>query len=144
VETELTKGEIIESVLKEMRAASSHERRRPSVEDEEEQDVTDHLEKLLRDAEPGVDIRTCADFIHLSVECCTTCHFFIFPYDMCSVVKLKSGKFAWVCCAIGRAIKSASGGEISVKSKPPEQPTKSSGYKPFADFFGGKVAQDGK
>ena len=134
----MTKGEIIENVLKEMRAASSHERRRPREEDEEEQDVINHLEKLLRDAEPGSDILTCADFIDRNVECCATCHNFMFPYDMCSVVTLKSGGYAWVCCVIGSAIKRAAGREISVTSTPPEQPAKSMGYKPFAEFFGGK------
>jgi hypothetical protein len=134
----MTKGEIIENVLKEMRATSSHVRRRLSEEDEEEQNVINHLEKLLRDAEPGADILTCADFIDRNVECCGTCHNFIFPYDMCSVVKLGSGEYAWICCAIGRAVKNGAGGKIPVKRPPHDQPAKSMGYKPFAEFFGGK------
>ena len=136
----MTKGEIIENVLKEMRAASSHERRRPREEDEEEQDVINHLEKLLRDAEPGADILTCGDFIDLHVECCDTCHNFIFPYDMCSVVKLMSGEYAWLCCAL----KSVARGKISEKSSPIEQTVKHAGYKPFDDFFGGSKANNGK
>lgn len=135
----MTKGEIIESVLKEMRAASTHKKRRPSEEDEEEQNVVTHLEKLLQDAPIETDIRVCADFTHLNVECCTNCHYFMFPYDMAPVIKLKSGEYAWICCAIQGAIKRSPGGEIPVKSPAPEQPATSTGYKPFADFFGGKV-----
>ena len=138
----MTKGGIIENVLKEMRAARSRKTRRPAEEDKEEQDVIEHLEKLLRDAEPDTDILTCTDFIELNVECCTQCHWFMFPYDMCSVTKLKNGEYAWVCCAIGSVIKRASGEEILLKGPPPEQPAKSMGYKPFADFFGGKVEDD--
>ena len=135
----MTKGEIIESVLKEMRAASTHKKRRPSEEDEEEQDVIIHLENLLRGAQPDTDIRTCTDFSHLGVECCTTCHYFMFPYDMPLMNRLKSGEYAWVCCAISCAIKRASGGVFPLNDPSPEQPAKFMGYKPFADFFRGKV-----
>lgn len=136
----MTKGGIIENVLKEMRAARSRKIRRPADEDKEEQDVIEHLEKLLRNAEPDTDILTCADFIELNAECCTTCHAFMFPYDMCSVTKLKNGEYAWICCAV----KLASGGEIVVKSNPAVAPPKPAGYKPFADFFVGKRGDDGK
>jgi hypothetical protein len=140
----MTKGGIIEDVLREMRGARPRKRRRPAEEDKEEQDVIMHLEKLLRDAQPETEILTCADFIELNVECCTQCHWFMFPYDMCSVVKLKSGEYAWLCCVLGSAVKSASGAEISAKSKQLEKPAKSSGYKPFADFFGGSKVKDGE
>ena len=135
----MTKGEIIERILQEMRKSASVTRQRPSEEDEEEQDVINHLEKLLQDAQPDTDIRTCTDFTHLNVECCTNCHYFMFPYDMAPVIRLKSGEYAWICCAIQGAIKSTPGGEISVKGPSPEQSAKSASYKPFADFFGGKV-----
>ena len=71
----MTKGEIIESVLKEMRSGATLRGRRPSEEDEDERNVITHLENLLQDAQPDTDIRTCNDFIHLNVECCTTCHY---------------------------------------------------------------------
>ena len=134
----MTKGEIIEGVLKELRSDKTVRRKRPTEEDKEEQDVIEHLEELLRDAEPDAEILTCAGFIELNVECCPTCHYFMFPYDMCSVTKLKNGEYAWICCAVKSAVKRGSGGEILVKSKPSEAPAKSAGYKPFADFFGGK------
>lgn len=140
----MIKGQIIEGVLNEMRSAPNRRRKRPSEEDAEEQEVIDHLEELLRDADPDTDILTCADFIDLNVECCTNCHFFMFPYDMAAVTKLKSGKYAWICCAIKRAVKKSAGREISVKSGPPEQNLKPEGYKPFADFFGGNGANNGK
>jgi hypothetical protein len=134
----MTKGEIIESVLKDLRSDASVKRRRPREVDEEEQDVITHLEWLLRYAQPDSDIRTCTDFVHLNVECCTTCYYFMFPYDMPLITKLKNGEYAWICCAMSSAIKSATGGEAPRKSPPPEPPAKSVGYKPFADFFGGK------
>jgi hypothetical protein len=62
----------------------------------------------------------------------------MFPYDMCSVTKLKNGEYAWICCAMQAALKRSGGGQIPVKRPPPEQPAKFAGYKPFADFFGGK------
>ena len=37
---------------------------------------------------------------------------FMFPYDMPLITRLKSGEYAWVCCAISFAIKSASGGVL--------------------------------
>lgn len=138
----MTKGEIIEGVLKEMRSASTRQRKRPNEEDTEEQDVIDHLEKLLRDAKPDEDILICADFVDLEVECCPTCHYFLFPFfDMSPAVRLKSGRSAWVCCAVGSAVKLV-GGEVTVKRMSPEQPAKSAEYRPFAEFFGGKV-EDG-
>ena len=135
----MTKGEIIESILKELRSDAPAKRRRPSEEDEDERNVITHLESLLQDAQPDTDIRTCTDFTHLNVECCTNCHYFMFPYDMSPVIRLKSGEYAWICCAIQGAIKRAPGGVIPVKGPSPEPPAKSMGYKPFADFFGGKV-----
>ncbi len=100
--------------------------------------MTEHLEVLLRDADPETDILSCADFIELNVECCTQCHWFMFPYDMCSVTKLKNGEYAWICCAVKSAIMRTHGDEIPVK-RTAEAPAKSTGYKPFADFFGGRV-----
>ena len=58
---------------------------------------------------------------------------------MCSVVKLRSGGYAWVWCAIGSAVKSAGDGKTLAKSPPPEQPPKTAGYKPFADLPCGKM-----
>jgi hypothetical protein len=134
----MTKGEIIEGILKELRSNTPAKRKRPSEDDEEEQNVITYLEKALRDAQPDTDIRTCTDFIHLNVECCTTCHFFMFPYDMPLMVKLKSGEYAWIRCAVSSVIKNAAGDDTPVKSPLAEQPAKSTGYKPFAEFFGKK------
>lgn len=130
----MTMGGIIESILKQMRESASLKRQRPREEDEEEQNLVTHLEDLLRDAQPDTEIWTCADLSDLNVECCTTCHYFMFPFDMPRMIKLKSGECAWVCCAIHSAIMRTHGGEIPVK-RPSEPPTKSMGYKPFAEFF---------
>jgi hypothetical protein len=68
----------------------------------------------------------------------------MFPYDMAQIVKLKSGEYAWICCAIQSAIKSGGGGKVPVKRPPPELPAKAVGYKPFAEFFGGSKVNHGK
>jgi hypothetical protein len=77
----MTKGEIIESVLKELRSGRTVKRKRPSEDDEEEEAVVTHLEKLMQDAPPETNILTCADLSDLNVECCTQCHYFMFFYD---------------------------------------------------------------
>lgn len=105
----MTKGEIIESVLKELRSGTTVKRKRTSEEDDE-QDVITHLEAVLPEAQSGDDILTCADFVHLSVECCDTCHHYSFPYDMSPMVKLQTGRYAWICCGVKRA----TGGQIAV------------------------------
>jgi hypothetical protein len=132
----MTKGEIIESVLKELRSGRTVKRKRPSEDDEEEEAVVTHLEKLMQDAPPETNILTCADLSDLNVECCTQCHYFMFFYDMCSVVKLKSGEYAWLCCALKRVER----GKISEKALPPEQSAKSAGYRPFADTASKQVS----
>ena len=98
-----------------------------------------HLEAVFHEAQPGDDILTCPDFVHLTVECRETCHHYSFPYDMSPMVKLKTGEYAWICCGVKRAAV----GQIPVETTPPEQPAKSTGYKPFADFFGGNEVDDG-
>jgi hypothetical protein len=139
----MTKGQIIESVLEEMRATYSHKIRRPNEEDEEEQEVIAQLGKLLRDAAPDEDILTCADFTDLNLECCTTCHYFMYPFDFSQGVRLKNGEYAWVCCAIGSAVNRA-GRLALVKRVPAEERVNPAGYKPFADLFGGSKANNAK
>jgi hypothetical protein len=112
----MTKGEIIASVLKELRSATTVKRKQPNEDDEEEQDVITHLEAVLQEAQPGEDILTCADFAHLSIECCDTCVHYSFPYDMSPMVKLETGEYAWICCGVNRA----ASGQIPVKRPAPE------------------------
>jgi hypothetical protein len=130
----MLKSEIIASVLKELRSNTRVERMRSSEDDEREQDVIAHLKAVLSEAPADADIRTCTDFIHLSAECCDTCHTYSFPFDMSPMVKLKCGEYAWICCAIGRAADA----EILVRSPLPKQPAKHAEYKPFAELFGRK------
>jgi hypothetical protein len=48
---------------------------------------------------PDGDIRTCADFKHLGVECCDTCHGFM-PETEMYLIDLLEGDKAWICCAV--------------------------------------------
>lgn len=136
----MTKGEIIASVLKELKSLATEEGMRSSEYVEDERDVIKHLQAVMREAQLGADIRTCADFLDLKVECCDTCHRFGFPREMSPMVELKSGGYAWICCAIELAL----GREISVKLRRRDRRVGSAGYKPFAEFFGGKQIDDGK
>lgn len=130
----MIKNDIITSVLKNLRDSLTDEGLRSSTYADDQNDVAAHLEGILQDAGPGADIRTCADFIHLNVECCDTCHSFGFPYDMSPMVELKAGGHAWICCAIERAL----GEDIAAKNLQPQMRIKPAGYKPFADFFGAR------
>jgi hypothetical protein len=49
-----------------------------------------------------MDIPSCADFAHLGVECCPGCHG-EYP-DEIELIDIESGKRAWICCALDRAL----------------------------------------
>ena len=63
---------------------------------------------------------------------------------MAAVTKLKSGEYAWICCAIKSAVMKSPSRKFAVKSGSREQAATPEGYKPFADFFGGNKVNDGK
>lgn len=48
-------------------------------------------------------VHTCADFGHLNIECCETCHTFCAHYEL-DLISLESGGQAWICCALDRAL----------------------------------------
>jgi len=50
------------------------------------------------------EFKTCEDFRHLNVECCDSCHGTYEMYEM-EAVPLDDGGYAWVCCALDRAIR---------------------------------------
>ena len=93
----MTKGEIIESVLKEVEGRL--------LEDDEsyEEAAVRHLEATLGGEDPSTNIRTCDDFGHLNVECCDICHIFSLPFEM-ELKNLEGGGNAWICCALGRVL----------------------------------------
>jgi hypothetical protein len=65
----------------------------------EEQDEEAFIISVLQDRLPtdaDIDIRTCEDFQHLKVECCTTCHNSYPHYEM-KLIMLTDGSPAWVC-----------------------------------------------
>jgi len=59
--------------------------------------------KLERRLPAVQTFKTCEDFRHLDVECCDSCHSFAI-YEM-EAVPLPEGGYAWVCCALDRAIR---------------------------------------
>lgn len=98
---EVTKNEIIEKTLKEI-GPRLKEHEVPYSEAptcEEEEIVIAELQKRL----PDTDIKTCADFRHLNVTCCDTCHTFYPHYEM-SLIDLPDGAKAWVCDPVKWAI----------------------------------------
>jgi hypothetical protein len=136
----MTKSGIISSVLKNLRDSSTDEKVRSSAYADDQNDVVSRRETIFQEAEPGANIRTRSDFIHLDVESCDNHHNFGFPFDMSPMDELKTSGHAWICCAIETAL----GESIVVKHQPCEMLVESAGYKPFADFIGGSKANDGK
>lgn len=99
----MTKSEIIEKVLREFRDVSE-ETGIPGRDDANyEKVIVAALENSLRNAEPGIDIRTCEDFGYLGVRCCEGCHDIHQHYEI-SLIDIEGGGNAWVCCAINRAL----------------------------------------
>ena len=96
----MTKNEIIEKTLRDMKLTPpKHE-----IAFSDEQDEEEFIISVLQDSLPAdVDIRTCDDFRHLNVECCETCHNFYPHYEM-SLVDLPGGGKAWVCDTVKWAI----------------------------------------
>jgi hypothetical protein len=135
----MTKNEIITGVLKNLRDNSTEEDLQSSTYADDQNDVISYLEAVLHDAEPNANIRTCADFVDLNVQCCDTCHHFGFPYDMSPLAELKAGGHTWTCCSIEGAL----GEDLIVKHRKSGMPAKAAEYKPFADFFGGSKVNHG-
>lgn len=99
----MTKSEIIEKVLREFRNVSG-ETGIPERDDADyEKVIVAALENSLRNAEPGIDIRTCEDFGYLGVHCCEGCHDIHQHYEI-SLIEIESGGNAWICCAIDGAL----------------------------------------
>ena len=87
----MTKNEIIEKTLKDVREHQGVDRLNP----EYEEDIVTTLNELL----PDGDIKTCEDFKHFNVECCGTCHTFLPETEMYRV-ELPEGGIAWICCPV--------------------------------------------
>jgi hypothetical protein len=68
-----------------------------------EEQVLSELNKRLRGVLPNTDLRTCADFAHLGVDCCPICHF-DYPEFELALVEIESGGRAWLCCALDRTL----------------------------------------
>lgn len=85
----MTKNEIIEKSLKEMRPFD------PNYEEI----VVAELQRRL----PDTEIKTCADFEHLNTACCNECHTSYAHYEM-KLINLPDGTPAWVCDYVAWAI----------------------------------------
>jgi hypothetical protein len=88
-ESKMTKNEIIEKTLKDMRP----------LEPGREEIVVAELQRRLPDAE----IKTCDEFKHLNAECCESCHTFNAHFEM-KLIDLPDGTKAWVCHPVEWAI----------------------------------------
>jgi hypothetical protein len=98
----MTRNEIIDKTLKDLGFPQNleHDGRFDDDPDEEELIVAE-LQRVL----PEGDLKTCADFKKLSVECCENCHRFYPHYDMI-LIETTDGH-AWVCCAVAEAVRRA-------------------------------------
>lgn len=84
----MTKDEIIALTLQQMGPDPGYEHV-----------VIGELQKKL----PEREIKTCADFRHLKIECCDSCHTAYPHYDM-YLIALADGSLAWVCCPLQRLL----------------------------------------
>jgi hypothetical protein len=96
----MRKAEIIRKTLIEMRPMSLESVPPYSDEPDYEETVIAELQGRLPD---NVDIKTCEDLKHLSVECCDACHGDYAHYEM-SLIDLPDGGKAWVCDPVRWAI----------------------------------------
>ena len=99
----LKKAAIILKTLVDMNHAYSQKGLCHDRSSAEEEIALRTLEAKLRDIEPGRDIRTCSDFIHLQAECCEICHGLSPHYEM-ALLDMEGGGKAWICCALDRAL----------------------------------------
>jgi len=68
-----------------------------------EDEIVAILQVALKNATPHEQVRTCANFVHLNVECCETCHHHHPHFEM-ALIEIESGGDAWICCALDRAL----------------------------------------
>jgi hypothetical protein len=72
--------------------------------------MTGKFSHLHSDAE----VLTCVNLRSDGVQCCPVCHD-DYPDEM-AMVQLQSGSYAWICCAVERAIKGTIQGDRKVPS----------------------------
>ncbi len=68
-----------------------------------EEEIVKILDHTLAGLTADSRVRTCADFSHLNVECCQTCHCHD-PHFEITLIEVESGGNAWICCALDRAL----------------------------------------
>src|SRR5664280_3479681 len=92
----MKKEEIIENLRKELTELYSEDPEYLAM-------AIECVESNLSREDSNANIRTCADFSDLNIECCQTCHHFYPHYEM-QLVDIESGGNAWICCAFSRAL----------------------------------------
>jgi hypothetical protein len=88
----MTRNEIVEKTLTEIRSRFEG-REEPYSEEPDHEEI---VIATLRERLPETDIKTCEDFQLVQAQCCETCHTFYPHYDM-KVIDLPDGSRAWVC-----------------------------------------------
>jgi hypothetical protein len=86
----MTRNEIVEKTLTEIRSRFEG-REEPYSEEPDHEEI---VIATLRERLPETDIKTCEDFQLVQAQCCETCH--TFYYDM-KVIDLPDGSRALVC-----------------------------------------------
>jgi hypothetical protein len=99
----MTKGEIIRATLRAMR-----EDRGILANGDNGDDDWDNYDPTviatLTERLPDLNLRICADFGELGVECCHTCHT-LYPHYEMYIEDLPDGNKAWLCCFIRCALR---------------------------------------
>ncbi len=99
----VTKHEIISEMLK---FADPEATPAQSADDNagySQEEIIKILDRSLAELPADSLVRTCADFSHLNVDCCETCHNNNPQFEM-ALIDVESGGNAWICCAVDMAL----------------------------------------
>jgi len=99
----MTKAQIIEQILQDLRALPPEDRDVVGDVDEEARIIAVLLSAFAK-AQPDVEVRTCRDFQHLGIPCCESCHAPQYSHDELALIDLEGGGNAWICCAMELAL----------------------------------------
>jgi hypothetical protein len=104
MEVQMTRSEIIETTLAELRRANASCQETADTERSSAIGNDEVISTLMERLPDDVDIKTCADVTRVEVTCCDICHTFLPHYDM-EVEALPDGSVAWLCCSVRSALR---------------------------------------
>lgn len=99
----MTKDEIIDGIVAAPRAGANQEAKQPLDDLDYEVIIRDALTSKLTPLRPEQLVRMCADFGHMGIECCESCHIYCPHYEL-ALPNVECGGQARICCAVNRVL----------------------------------------